>query len=416
MKTATKAARPVIPIVQALPPFVLRTSDRMAFKRCRRLWGWISHLRQGRQLREQADYLWFGSGIHYALEDYHGLNLYGHPANAFYAYVLASKAVGMLPGTWMEHQVMGMCLMSYYADQWLSYRDPLHTLEVDGIPQVEVNGHIDLGVKTADGRDILYGFTIDRMIEDEHGRLWVGEWKTAKQLRIYHFDVDEQCTAYCWAAWRLYQRPVAGVVYHQFVKRIPQLPKVLATGRVSTDIRQATSASLYAKMLTDMYGSIETAPQANIGCYNQLVAGEDEDKDKFIVRHRIERNQRQIEAFEEKVYMELEDITNPSLPLYPNATKDCDYMCAMQAACVAMDDGSAWEEILDAYSVPTSDGITSREKEQSRWRSHLPEPSQLQVPEIQEEYSHLLQQLSQEAAELSELSPEQAFLEEIGLV
>lgn len=708
-------------------PFMLRTSDRILFKRCRRLWGWLSHLRQGRRNRENADYLWFGTGIHYALEDFHGLNLYGHPSRSFQAYVEACRRAGVLPATWQEHLSLGIVLMTYYAEEWLSCRPSLQTYEVEGIPQVEVNGAIDLGVRTRDGRRVLYGFTMDRITIDEWGRLWVQEYKTAKQIRTQPLDVDEQVTAYCtptsteiltrsgwklhhqliigeealaysheanrlewttledvhrpgsfptvtvsnksfefvctpdhkwaqvnldnkvsgeegkfelkpiqggrqhhyvvlsapyeqgtssvtpdeaaviawllgdgtytlgvniaqsrtkyaaqiqelldrfpdcysrisdrsgcnvwhlrepffrqlwnkagldlelngweqfllglspkaiksfcdaammaegdqngsfyqnrgrkqelfrlafflsgvfptkgwpsgkgegsfpnrgiceafvpgtprkwvrtikvtpnegkqevwcpqtslgtwvmrqngqiaitgncWAAWRLYGVQVAGVVYQQFIKRIPALPKVLATGKVSTDVRQATSASLYAKLLVDMYGGLDTAPNENIIALNKIRMTEDEDKDRFIVRHRVERNERQLISFEQKVLMELEDIANPNLPLYPNATKDCDYMCPLQAACIAMDDGSDWESVLDSYTIATTDGLTQREKEQMLWRNQLPEPHEVQQLLEGAEYSQLLSQLP-ELPEDNQLSPEEVFSQEIGL-
>jgi hypothetical protein len=305
--------------------------------------------------------------------------------------------------------------MTYYAEEWLSCRPPLDTYEVGGVPQVEVNGAIDLGVRTKDGRRVLYGFTLDRVIIDEFKRLWIVEYKTAKQMRVLHLDVDEQVTAYCWAAWRLYGTQVAGVVYQQFIKRLPSLPKVLATGRVSTDLRQATSAALYAKLLVDMYGGLEVAPSENIIALNKIRMTEDEDRDRFIVRHRIERNERQLISFEQKAIMELEDIANPNLPLYPNATKDCDYMCPLQAACLAMDDGSDWESVLNSYTIATTDGLTGREKEQMLWRNLLPEPNEVQSLLEGVEYSNLLSQLP-ELPEESQLSPEEAFQQEIGLV
>jgi len=375
----------------------------------------MSHLQQGLVLREQADYLWFGTGIHYALEDYHGLNLYGHPAMAFMAYVEASRRAKILPGTWLEHQVLGVALMCYYVEQWLTDRDPLTTYEVDGIPQCEVNGVVDLGLRTEDGRDILYGFTLDRISIDEYGRLWIVEYKTAKQVRFLNLDVDDQVTAYCWAAWKLYRVPVAGVIYQQFRKTVPTLPKILATGKVSTDLRQPTSSSLYRKMLSDMYGSIEHAPQENILAYNRFCASEDEDKDRFIVRTREERTMRQLESFDLKVRMEIEDITNPNIALYPNPTWTCASMCPLQAACVAMDDGVDWHQIIDAYSRPTSDGLTQREKEQVRWRTQLPEPQEVTLPREQVEYQQLLQQTPQSVeGALQEQRPEEVFLEELG--
>jgi len=395
-------------------PFMLRTSDRILFKRCRRLWGWMSHLRQGRRLQENADYLWFGTGIHYALEDYHGLNLYGHPAKAFIAFVEASRAAEMLPATWQEHLQLGIVLMTYYAEEWLSCRPALDTYELLGVPQVEVNGAIDLGVRTPEGRRVLYGFTLDRVIVDDFGRLWIVEYKTAKQIRVLHLDVDEQITAYCWSAWRLYGVHVAGVVYQQFAKRMPLLPKVLATGRVSTDVRQATSAALYARLLVDMYGGLDTAPNENIIALNKIRMTEDEDRDRFIVRHRIERNEMQLLSFEQKVLLELEDIANPNLPMYPNATKDCDNMCPLQAVCIAMDDGSDWAQILDSMTIMTGDGLTGREKEQIRWRNLLPEPDQIQLPPEGVQYSQLLGQL-EAVPEESQMSPEEVFSQELGL-
>jgi len=348
------------------------------------------------------------------LEDYHGLNLYGHPAKAFIAFVEATRAAEMLPATWQEHLQLGIVLMTYYAEEWLSCRPALDTYELLGVPQVEVNGAIDLGVRTPDGRRVLYGFTLDRVITDDFGRLWIVEYKTAKQIRVLHLDVDEQITAYCWSAWRLYGVHVAGVVYQQFAKRMPLLPKVLATGRVSTDVRQATSAPLYSRLLVDMYGGLDTSPNENIIALNKIRMTEDEDRDRFIVRHRIERNEMQLLSFEQKVLLELEDIANLNLPMYPNATKDCDNMCPLQAACIAMDDGSDWAQILDSMTIMTGDGLTGREKEQIRWRNLLPEPQEVQLPPEGVQYSQLLSNL-EPVSEENQLSPEEAFSQEIGL-
>src|SRR5688572_12675352 len=70
---------------------IIRTSDRGTFKRCRRKWGLSSHLQHNRVFNNQIQYFWFGSGGHYALEDYHGYNYYKHPAEAFRAYILAQR-------------------------------------------------------------------------------------------------------------------------------------------------------------------------------------------------------------------------------------------------------------------------------------------------------------------------------------
>lgn len=400
------------------PTFIARTSDRILFKRCRRLWGWMSVNAQGRKMRSEADYFWFGTGMHFALEDFHGLNYYTHPAIAFKAYILATQAAGTIPPNWRDHELIAMGMMSYYAEMFLRNRDPLETYVHNGEPQCEVNARIDLGYKDALGRKLLYGFTLDRVIVDEYGRLWIVEYKSAKVFRLHHFDVDDQITAYCWAAWRYYGIPVAGVIYQQHKKAVPGMPKILSTGKISHDQRQSTTAALYGKMLTDFYGDIKNAPNPNILLFNKLQAEEDEDQDRFIVRHRVERNINQLMAFEEKLRMELEDMTNPNLPMYPNPTKDCSWSCPVQSACVDMDAGGDWEHTLDAYTFKAK----TVAEEQLKWRKLLPQLEACNLPRESVQYLNLVQQLQSlvqesesESHRESTSSPSQAFLEELGM-
>lgn len=387
---------------------VVRTSDRMLFKKCRRLWGWTSHMKMGLTIKEQADYFWFGTGLHYALEDYHGANVYGHPGRAFQAYTAATRIAGCAPATWNDLLPTGLGIMCYYADYWLKSRDPFGTFVFEGQPQLEAHGYIDLGAKK-DGRRVVYGFTIDRMIEDEHGQIWVGEYKSAKAFRTFHYDTDEQCTAYCWAANRLYRRDIAGVYYYQFKKTVPQLPKILAAGGISTDPRQPTTGALYRKQLLDVYGDLKICPPKNIKMLNELVTEETEDQDRFIRREAIERNQDQIDNFERRVILELEDMLNDDLPLYPNQTKDCSWSCPLQAACIAMESGGDYEQALSSYA--RHPGGDNREG----WRKSLPHPANVAMPEEAELYQGLIQEVQRSEADNNwepQITPEEAFLAE----
>jgi hypothetical protein len=57
---------------------------------------------------------------------------------------------------------------------------------------------------------------------------------------------------------------------------------------------------------------------------------------------------------------------NPDLPLYPNPTRQCPYMCSFLAPCVTMDDGGDWEHELDLE-------FSSRDQDSERfWRRRLP--------------------------------------------
>ena len=225
----------------------IRTSERSLFKRCRRLWGWLSPVRLGLQVREAPDYFWYGTGFHFAMEDFHGYNRYGHAGKAFLAYVEACKQSNQLPSTWRDFEPLGLGMLSYYSDHWLRNRDVKQTLYVDGKPQVEVNASIDLGLRDHKGRRVVYDFTIDRVVMDDEGLLWVVEYKTAKAFRLYHFDLDEQITSYSWCGQILYGRPIAGTIYMQFKKAVPVFPRILASGEISVDKSQHTTAALYSR-------------------------------------------------------------------------------------------------------------------------------------------------------------------------
>lgn len=369
---------------------IIRTSDRIAFKQCRRKWAWSSHLKANLGPKNLAAPLWFGSAIHYALEDFHGNKMFDNAADAFAAYCIATSHnyKRELPPDAQEHYTLGRELMNYYENYWLKAYgrkadETYWCLDPNGVmePQVEVNFEIPIPVEPGSvvagylerlGVDIvLYRGTIDRVCVDEFGHLWVCEYKTAKVAQNSHFQTDPQVTTYVWACSLIYDRPVAGVIYHQFVKKMPEPPKVLASGKLSTAANLVTSSVLYRQQLMNMYGDYMKAPSVNQAKLNELMGAENGDRDRYIIRERIHRNAEQCFHEAQKILLELEDMLNPDLPLYPNPTRDCSRMCSFLTACVNMDDGSDWEAELASRYLPRDLDIDRL------WRKRLPSPEKM---------------------------------------
>lgn len=386
---------PIASIDKVLPDIIyIRTSERLLFRRCRRLWGWNSPHKMNLEVASKPDYFWFGTGMHYALEDYHGVKQYGHPSVAFQAYTMATLAAKQAPDTWKELTSLGIEMMSYYADYWLSSRkrDSMDAWVYNGVPQTEVRFEIELPIRGPQGQRVMYRGTIDAMYMDEEGQLWVKEYKSAKAFRLHHFDTDDQITAYCWAAECIYGRPIAGVVYQQHRKQLPKPPAILASGKVSCNKQMSTSYAMYREVLMDVYGDPKYFPADNMKYLNDLAVGEESDADPFIRRDLIYRNQYQAAAQGEKILLEIEDILREDLPLYPNPSKDCSWLCPLESVCVAMDDGSDYESLLTALTV-------NREEVNESWRQMLPNP---QDPSLQ---------APPQRSELLGLDPEQLFKE-----
>lgn len=248
-------------------------------------------------------------------------------------------------------------------------------------PQVEVNFEIEIPLDSSPivqqhCKDqhidvVLYRGTIDRVGIDEYGYLWVIEYKTAKVLAQQHYQTDPQVTTYVWAASLIYNTPVAGVVYEQFIKKAPEAPKVLTNGLISTAQNQVTSSGLYRKQLLALYGEMLKAPSKNQAYYNELLKSENGDRDRYIVRDKVHRNPEQCMHEAQKILLELEDMLNPNLPLYPNPTRDCARMCSFNTPCINMDDGSDFEGLLES-------AYASRDTDAERfWRNRLPSPEVL---------------------------------------
>ena len=104
--------------------FTIRTSDRRTFRRCLRKWDFQSSLRGNWQPigTEQNINFWFGSAIHFSMEDYHGENKFGDPRKAFWAYYQAFPA-DELPMGAEAHYELGMAMLSYYLTWYKRHND-----------------------------------------------------------------------------------------------------------------------------------------------------------------------------------------------------------------------------------------------------------------------------------------------------
>lgn len=355
----------------------IRTSDRTSFRRCRRKWNWSYVHRGNREARRRGNPLWLGSAFHFAMEDFHGYNQFGKPSEAIKAYAKATRAVpggkDSVPEDWEELTDLGVRMLDYYSDYWLKLRDPLKTFVYQGKPQVEVRFEIDIPFDASTyGFDrVVYQGTFDRVVEDEYGRLWILDYKTAKVFQTGHFDIDSQVSTYCWAGNHLYDgRKIEGFIYQQHKKTLPSSPKFLKTTRMfSTANNQSTSHPMYREALLGLYGDIKRAPAANIEFLNNLAAEEGEGRDKYIRRDFLERGEAICRAQSNIILAEVSEMLNPNTLLYPNPTRDCSWDCSFYQACVNMDNDMDWQyEIEDSTVDRTEQGET--------WRNYLQLPNQ----------------------------------------
>jgi hypothetical protein len=335
----------------------IHTSDRGLYRNCRRRWIWGSHLNRGLEPVKKAAPLWFGEGIHYALKDFHGPKLLPTIQQSFEEFSRLSYETypDRLPDNFDDLRLLGKGMLDHY-ERWLERRDPLETHVVDGVPQVEVTFEIRLPINpellALSGIDIVvYRGTFDRIsIDRQMNALWIVEYKTAAQLEQGALLVDPQVSAYMWAASCVYDLPIAGVIYQQHWKNVPKPARILKNGTVSAAQNQLTNHRLYRQALVDVYGDPRKSSDKHVMLLNQFAYQETTDKDRFIQRTKVYRNQHQIEAEGEKIIMEVEEMINPNTPMYPAPGRNC-LMCPFMSPCASIDDGSDFEAELNDRSI-----------------------------------------------------------------
>lgn len=343
----------------------IHTSDRMLYKRCRRKWDLASPTRQAlAPVGEAISHFWFGSGFHFALEDYHGLNIYGDPLAAFKVYYDSHKQEER-PSEAREMIDLAEGMFEHYK-QWIKRRDLFRTVWVDaseGYEGITREGKVPL-VEYSFAQPINdrveYRGTFDRIVQDEWGRYWILDYKTAARFDTSKLEMDPQVSAYCYYAQKEFGVPFEGMVFMQFLKSYPKPPRVLKNGEFSVAQNQSTTHDLFLKALNEA-GKPVTQNYADY--LTSLAKQETVEGDKYIRYDLVRRSQAQLDTVYQQILLEVEEMTNPNLPIYPNPTRDCVWDCSFKSLCVAMDDGSDWEFLRDSAYAP--------KKEINNWRSKL---------------------------------------------
>lgn len=418
--------------------FTVRTSGRRVFRRCLRKWGFQSSMRMNLQRKgtETNIHFWFGSAIHFALEDYFGENRFGDPIRAFQAYYAAFPAYDRPEGA-DTHYYLGIGMLEYFKE-WYPKHNEAHGFQTIWLdkdnkevepgtegarPLVENSFMLDLGLKvwiSEDTEEIVkvredqvhydealqkhytlntyfekvdsvwdekriylvqvpvnYHGTLDRLVKDRLGRWWIMDWKTAKGADTNKLDTDDQISAYMWAAEQWFGHPIHGFVYVQLTKDLAKPPKRLANGALSLDKKQKTTYDLFRTEVIKDYTDVRKAPIKVIDFLNHLSDLETPEGNRFIRWDLVTRSQAQKVSTYHHIIAEVKMMIDPDLYLFPNPTRDCIWDCNFREACLMMERGETKQVELwiDADFEPRP-----REEDGNidEWRKNIPWPDTAQ--------------------------------------
>ena len=389
------AAPPDIPGKYDIIP--IHTSDVASFLRCRRYWSWSSPARNN--LRTRADVsginpnLWFGTGIHYALEKYYSPVLRRDPVEAWQTWFKYQWDGGTVTDELLEHtydnnphkqadglwQVRGLrdILPQYDEEEYLAYRDlgtnmmefyKRYAPEQDDfiVVATESTYSVPLGFSSVDIREESpnYGKSLevhargkrDAIAYSERtGSFFVMDHKTAAVIGPEYFDkldTDPQVSNYIWASREeailgdLPWKKINECLYQALRKAAPMPPTMLQSGLPSLSrTTESTTAQMFSEFVIS--NNLQVWFDDNLKAqayYNWLVECGNEN---FIQRRTTFRSRTFLDNVGKNLRMVAEEMLDNDLNIYPRFTGEISCVrCAFRAPCISVEDGADAEFIL----------------------------------------------------------------------
>jgi len=356
--------------------------------------------------------LWFGTGIHYALEMYYDPILQRDPVESFKTWWEFQVNGGIVGEEWLD-RVYDIHPQATPASRHVVNGDPTYdqpTWSVRGLKELlpmpvddEFENHYDLGVgmmefyrewapKNDDfvtvaaestysiplGFDSIdqredspnYGKTLEvhaRGKRDaviyfpDQDKFGINDHKSAIRIDDAYFaklEKDEQCSNYLWATIQeaaLYDLPwrdhmVDRVLYTALRKNFPKPPSITQHGWPSLNRQEeGTTAELFQELIVNNE-KYGAWFKTNEKAQNYYTWLCEMGDSAFIQRDLVTRNQHEIQNTGLHLMMIAREMLNEPA-IYPNPTGEfrC-IQCAFRAPCIAADDGSDWIGMLaDGY-------------------------------------------------------------------
>jgi hypothetical protein len=393
----------------------IHTSDVGNFKRCRRYWDWTSPTRNN--LRRRVDIhginipLWFGTGIHFALEQFYDPILKRDPVESFLTWYQYQIDGGVVTEEWLDRTYdIHPRLQDFHQKDFARDSEAKNLWKITGLRELlpaweiyeeEIELHRELGVgmmtfykEYAEKNDnfvcvasestysIPLGFeAVDNRLDSPNfgkklevhargkrdailyfpdmDRYGVMDHKTIERLDEDEVDEklnkDEQTSNYLWATKeeaKLNDYPWADsvvdrIVYQLLRKRFPRPPSLTQKGFPSIDRQKEGTTAEMFQELIVGSEALEEWFRGNEKAQAYYTFLCEKGDENFIIRKTVPRNVHEVDATGVHLKMIAKEMLDDPF-LYPNPTGAFACLqCAFRSPCIGMDDGSDWQSMLE---------------------------------------------------------------------
>ncbi len=334
---------------------VVSVTEIQSFQSCRRRF----RLAREYEARSLAPNLWFGGGIHFALEHYYrylkefpedGLEGASQNMQAAFTHWLGleyQKLANVFGSLWKDAKPALEQMAAVGRKMLENYPAYDRQAEIRFFPRiVEKRVYLPMGR----GNFLTARLDLVANVGTPDGPLGVVDHKTASQRSNTGraLDLDEQGTGYSYTIYRV-AGEVAEFILNTLMKAAPEPPRIVQDKRkghvdkLSSAKDQNTTYDLYLSVIRERGEKVQD--YADI-----LGVLAERGWDHFYYREVSPRNLAQLEAYEGRVRIIMEEIRRVFTHeeyAYPSPSPFKCPTCPFQQVCLTMEDGGDYQQILD---------------------------------------------------------------------
>ena len=330
----------------------ISVSDINSFLRCRRSWDISSQLRQGYRHKVTPKlFFMVGTAVHEAIDAQARGEDYKAALEAYIAQEREDRIAqyrditGSNPASYeFEEFEENAEFAGLLADQYFDHYGSVNPTEEMGLKVVATEVPFKLPMELSAYDDVYFVGTFDAIYTDieTESRFYLGENKTAASCPdINDVSRSNQFVGYNWAFQRLTGLKPAGTLYNLIIKRLIKEPRVLKTGKLSTDKSQATTAKKYFEAI--QAGGRDPLDYVE---FLEYLRERDENDTRFFRREMFYYSQTHLAHWARDVLYPVAGDMIKSPAIYPNLTS-CQF-CSVKDVCESMFLGEDTSEALDS--------------------------------------------------------------------
>lgn len=351
----------------------LRTSERNLFKRCQ--WAWErSYIDRLADKESFSTALWFGTGIHLALEKYYlkGTERGPHPSETWEKYCNETLANTKFINTYeqgdfseaVNAKELGTLMLNEYISE---YGDDKHMSIIGVEIPFNIAVPFDNWWQDIDGQThktyTKGGFvgTIDLVYRDlRDNKIYLMDHKTCKALgsaNTQFLPLDDQAGGYCAAAQIFLKNKgliseddkIAGIMYNYLVKKKPDMRPRNADGLATNApqkkhyVAQLTGDNLDKMKLDDLKSLAEQQGVVVLGEVSK------QQPTPMFDRVLVKKHRKQLISQARRVRLDLEAMSlvrNGVIKATKSPTRECGF-CQFRELCELDESGKDWKGVVD---------------------------------------------------------------------